>query len=155
MPTARVRRTEAIVEVSASAVQEMMVGQPALVDIHSELLQGKVAGVSAGPGSAYTVIVALRDSPAGLAGDAPAAVSIQTEQLKDVLPIAGDRRLAPGRTLSLFKLEPGSDYATRVAVRIGKATNRLAEIRCGLVEGDRVITTPVDVPESAGRIRLN
>ncbi len=150
-----VKRAEAIVEVNAAAVQGIMVGQPALVDVHSELLHGKVAGISAGPGGAYTVTVALLDSPAGLADDSPAAVSIQTEQLKDVLLIAGDRRLAPGRTLSLFKLEPDSDYATRVVVRIGKATNRLAEIGSGLVEGDRVITTLVDVPESTGRIRLN
>lgn len=150
-----VKRAEAIVEVTAAAVQGIMVGQPALVDVHSELLHGKVAGISAGPGGAYTVTVALLDSPPGLADDSPAAVSIQTEQLKDVLLIAGDRRLAPGRTLSLFKLEPDSDYATRVVVRIGKATNRLAEIWSGLVEGDRVITTLVDVPESTGRIRLN
>ena len=150
-----VRQAEAIVEVSAAAVQDMMVGQPALVGAQAELLRGKVARVSAGPGSAFTVVVALRDSPVGFADDEPAAVSIQTEQLKDVLLIAGDRRLGPYRTVSLFKLEPGSNYATRVAVGIGKATSRLAEIRSGLVEGDRVITTLVDVPESTGRIRLN
>ena len=150
-----VRQTEAIVELSAAAVQDLMVGQPALVGTHSELLRGKVVRVSAGPGSAYTIVVALRDAPVGFHDDEPAAVSIQTEQLNDVLLIGGDRQLGPYRTVSLFKLEPGSTYATRVAVRIGKATRRLAEIRGGLTEGDRVITTLVDVPENTGRIRLN
>jgi hypothetical protein len=152
------RRTDASVEavlnVGAGLVQEMMVGQFALVGVARGLHEGRVSRIQPVTGNDYLVAVSLESVPAGLGADEPVAAAIQTDQLNDVLLVRGVSRLLPGSTVSLFKLEAGSDYATRVEVHIGKTWARQAEIFGGLAEGDRVITVGIDLPENISRIIL-
>jgi len=68
--------------------------------------------------------------------------------------VRGIPSVAPGSTVSWFKLDTNADYATRVTVRIGKTGVRQAEIFSGLAEGDRVITMGINLPESVSRVRL-
>ena len=143
---------EAVLEVNAAGVQDLMVGQAALVDVRQGPLQGTVSRiVPTGARGEYLVAVALLNPPPGLQRDQPAAVSIRTEDVNDILWVGRSGRMSSGRTVSWFRLEPGSEYASRVPVRIGKTSARQAEIWSGLEEGDRVITTSVDVPESTSR----
>lgn len=152
-----IRRTDASVEavlnVPAELVQDMMVGQPALLGVARRLHRGRVSRIQPS-GSDYLVSVAMDRAARILDTDEPVAASIQAEELSDVLMVRGIPSLAPGSTVSWFKLDRDSDYATRVTVRIGKTGAREAEIFSGLAEGDRVITTGIDLPESVSRVRL-
>jgi HlyD family secretion protein len=151
------RRTDASVEavlnVPAELVQDMMVGQPALLGVARRLHRGRVSRIQPA-GTDYLVSVAMDRAAGTLDSDEPVAASIQAEELNDVLMVRGIPSLAPGSTVSWFKLDSNADYATRVTVRIGKTGLRQAEIFSGLAEGDRVITMGINLPESVSRVRL-
>jgi multidrug efflux pump subunit AcrA (membrane-fusion protein) len=151
------RRSEAAVEavlhVAPELVQDMMVGQPALLGVARGLHRGRVSKIQP-LGADFQVAVSLERQPAGLPAGEPVAASIIAEELNDVLLVAGVARLLPGSTVSWFKLDRDADYATRVRVRIGKTASRQAEIFSGLSEGDRVITMGLDLPETVNRVRL-
>ena len=153
------RRTDSAVEavftVRAELVQDMMVGQPAVVGIGNRLHQGWVDRIQPPAGSEFSVTVALRDAPVGLGGEEPVVASIQTDRINNVLVIGGiGGPILAGRVVSLFRIEIGSAYATRVAVRFGKTSAKQAEIWSGLQEGDRVIAAGIELPESVQRVRL-
>jgi hypothetical protein len=153
---------EAILNMTAADVPDIMVGQPATIGTARSPggpLTGRVSRVQAGGGETFQVAVALDGSAEGVEPEERVAASIQTGRFDDVLllPGGGRRKLSTGSVVSLFKLEPGSSqYAQRVQVRIGKVTASHVEIRSGLNEGDRVIVNWLNgVPADANRIRLN
>jgi hypothetical protein len=144
---------EAVLSVSADLVQDMMVGQPAVVGLARRLHRGRVSKIEP-LGTDYRVAVALDRPPAGLYGDEPVAASILAEELNDVLLVGGVNSLLPGSTVSWFKLDRDAEFATRVRVRIGRTGAQQAEIFSGLAEGDRVVTLGINLPESVTRVRL-
>jgi len=56
--------------------------------------------------------------------------------------------------LSLFRLDPGDDTATRVPVRIGAASVDRVQVLHGLQAGDKVILSDTSQWDSYDRIRL-
>lgn len=144
---------EAVLHVPAELVQDMMVGQSALLGVARGLHRGRVAKIEP-LGSEFQVAVALDSPPVGVSANEPVAASIVAEELSDVLVVGGVVSVPPGSTVSWFKLDRDAEFATRVKVRIGKTSLRHAEIFSGLAEGDRVITTGLDVPPSVHRVRL-
>jgi hypothetical protein len=147
---------EAVFQVPAQSVADLMVGQPALVAIARQLHPGWVSRISPGEGrDEHAVTVAMEQGPAGMNADEPVVALIETGQLHDVLTVsgvAGNPR--SGETVSLFRLEPDSAYATRVKVRVGETAARQIEIWNGLEEGDRVIISRLELPDSVSRVRL-
>jgi HlyD family secretion protein len=57
--------------------------------------------------------------------------------------------------VSLFKLEPDGRNATRVTVRLGRASVNQSEIVDGLKPGDQVILSDMSTQDQNSRIRLN
>jgi HlyD family secretion protein len=152
------RRTDASVEavlnVPAELVQDMMIGQSALLGVARRLHRGRVSRIQPS-GTDYLVSVAMDRTAGALDSNEPVAASIQAEELNDILMVRGiPATLTPGATVSWFKLDSNADYATRVTVRIGKTGVRQAEIFSGLAEGDRVVTMGINVPENVSRVRL-
>jgi HlyD family secretion protein len=61
----------------------------------------------------------------------------------------------PNSQVSLFKLDPDDKEATRVVVRLGRASVNNTEILDGLKPGDRVILSETSGQDQSTRIRLN
>jgi multidrug efflux pump subunit AcrA (membrane-fusion protein) len=57
-------------------------------------------------------------------------------------------------TLSLFKLDPDGKGATRVAVKVGRASVNAIQVLEGLREGDTVILSDMSREDNVDRIRL-
>ena len=57
-------------------------------------------------------------------------------------------------TISLFKLTPDGSEATRVNVRLGRASVNTIEVLQGLQAGDRVILSDMSQWDNYDRIRL-
>jgi HlyD family secretion protein len=57
-------------------------------------------------------------------------------------------------TVSLFKLSPDGKTATRVSVKMGRASVNAMQVLGGLKEGDTVILSDMSRQDQVDRIRL-
>ncbi len=148
-----VEKAEAVIEISDAKAQDVRVNQPVLIDTREGLLHGLVGPI--GEVREHKRRIAIRvEAGARLLDGERVAVSIQTEELKSVLLIARTGLLKAESTATLYKVETGGEYASRVEARTGRMNDRQIEIRSGLAEGDKVIVTKVNVPDGTARIRL-
>ena len=61
----------------------------------------------------------------------------------------------PNGTISIFKYTPDKQYATRVQVKLGRASVNTIEVLSGLKPGDQVILSDMTAQDGHDRIRLN
>jgi HlyD family secretion protein len=80
---------------------------------------------------------------------------IKLEHLDNVVfmdrPVSGE----PGSTIGIFKIDPDGKGASRVNVKLGRASVNTIEVLDGLKVGDRVILSDMSQYEAFPRIRLN
>jgi len=81
--------------------------------------------------------------------------TIDLERLKDVLYVGRPALGNENSTLSLFRIDPDGKGATRVSVKVGRASVSDIQILSGLNEGDTVILSDMSRYDNVDRIRLN
>ena len=81
--------------------------------------------------------------------------TIKLEHLNNIVymdrPVSGE----PGSTIGIFKIDPDGKGASRVNVKLGRASVNTIEVLSGLNVGDRVILSDMSQYEAFPRIRLN
>ena len=103
-----------------------------------------------------TVDIALDGAlPKGARPDLTVDGTIELERLDDVLYVGRPAQGQPESLVGLFRLEPGTGEATRVKVKLGRASVNTVEIVEGLKEGDQVILSDTSAWDAFDRIRLN
>jgi multidrug efflux pump subunit AcrA (membrane-fusion protein) len=80
--------------------------------------------------------------------------SIDLERLANVLYVARPALGNENSTFSLFKLAPDGKSATRVSVKVGRASVNSIQVIEGLKEGDTVILSDMSRWDGVNRIRL-
>jgi multidrug efflux pump subunit AcrA (membrane-fusion protein) len=80
--------------------------------------------------------------------------TIDLERMTDVLYVGRPALGNENSTLSLFRLDPDGKGATRVPVKVGRASVNEIQLIDGLKEGDTVILSDMSRWDSADRIRL-
>jgi HlyD family secretion protein len=79
---------------------------------------------------------------------------VELERLSDVTfmqrPVFGQ----PNNPVSLFKLDGDGEEATRIVVRLGRASVNAVEVLDGLKTGDQVILSELPAQDQNTRIRL-
>jgi HlyD family secretion protein len=58
-------------------------------------------------------------------------------------------------TISLFKIDPDGKTATRVQVKVGRASVTQIQVLEGLKEGDRVILSDMSRYDNTDKVRLD
>src|SRR5207245_2570841 len=111
----------------------------------------------AGQHGTVTVDVALTSElPKGARPDLSVDGTVELERLENILyvgrPAQGGQGPGP---VGLFKLEEGGSTATRVTVRLGRASVSTVEVVGGLKEGDQVILSDTSAYDAVYCIRLN
>lgn len=153
---ARVDRLRAEVRVAEVQARDVQRGLPVAVDTHNGVVPGRVARVDpAAQGGMVKVEVTLEgELPKGARPDQGVEASIELETLENVLSMPRPALAQPGTEVALFKIGPDGDAATRVRVRLGRASTDAVEVLGGLGEGDRVVLTDMTAWEKAERVRL-
>jgi multidrug efflux pump subunit AcrA (membrane-fusion protein) len=102
------------------------------------------------------VDVALNGAlPAGARPDLSVDGTIDIERLGDVLYVGRPTTGQPHTTVTLFRLDSEGKTASRVPVKLGRASVNTIEIVDGLKAGDKVILSDMSSMDSHDRIRLN
>ncbi len=151
-------RLKAVIKVAETQAKDIQIGQPASIDTRNGMVDGRVSRVDpAAQNGTVTVDVALTSElPKGARPDLSVDGTVELERLENILyvgrPAQGGQGPGP---VGLFKLEEGGSTATRVTVRLGRASVSTVEVVGGLKEGDQVILSDTSAYDAVDRIRLN
>ncbi len=148
---------KAQLEIAETQAHDVEIGQPAEIDTHNGIVPGSVTRINpAVVNGTVTVDVQLDGPlPEGARPDLSVDGTVDLQRLHDVLHVGRPAFGNENSTISLFKLDPSGNYATRVPVRVGRASVNEIQILGGLKEGDTVILSDMSRWDNVDRIRLD
>jgi HlyD family secretion protein len=144
-------------QITETQAKDILLGQKASIDTRNGVVPGHVTRIDASIVNGTRTIDCKLDGPlpAGAVPDLSVDGTVEIERLTDIVymqrPVFGQ----PNSQVSLFKLDPDDKEATRVVVRLGRASVNNTEILDGLKPGDRVILSETSGQDQSTRIRLN
>lgn len=146
---------EAELRIPETQARDLFPGQPAQIDTHNGIIQGKVRRVApaASQGTVLVEVALEGDLVKGARPDMNVEGTVQLEKLESVLYVGRPAGAQPESTQELFKLA-GDDTAVRVTARLGRSSAATIEVREGLAEGDRVILSDMSAMSDAEIVRL-
>ena len=148
---------KAQLQIPETRAHDVLLGQPAEIDTHNGVVPGAVTRINpAVVNGTVTVDVQLDGTlPQGARPDLSVDGTIDLQRLHDVLYVGRPAFGNENSTISLFKLDRSGNYATRVAVKVGRASVNEIQILGGLKEGDTVILSDMSRWDNVDRIRLD
>lgn len=143
-------------KIPETQARDVQIAEPASIDTHNGVISGTVMRVDpAVQNGTVTVDVRLTgELPKGARPDLSVDGTIDLEKLDDVLYVGRPAFGQENSTISLFKLDADEKGATRVPVKVGRASVNSIQILEGLKEGDTVILSDMSRWETAERVRL-
>jgi HlyD family secretion protein len=143
-------------KIAETQARDVQPGEPASVDTHNGLIAGTVQRVDPGvQNGTVTVDVKLTgELPKGARPDLSVDGTIDLERLDNVLYVGRPAFGQENSTISLFKLDGDGKDATRVPVKVGRASVNSIQIVDGLHEGDTVVLSDMSRWDNTDRIRL-
>jgi HlyD family secretion protein len=143
-------------KVPETQARDVQIGEPASVDTHNGVVAGTVMRVDpAVQNGTVTVDVKLTgELPKGARPDLSVDGTIDLEKLDNVLYVGRPAMGQENSTISMFKLDTSSSGATRVPVKVGRASVNSIQIIEGLKEGDTVILSDMSRWDKTDQIRL-
>ena len=148
---------KAELQIAETQAHDVQIGQPAEIDTHNGVVPGTVTRINpAVVNGTVTVDVRLDGSlPQGARPDLSVDGTVDLQRLNEVLYVGRPAFGNENSTISLFKLDPSGNYATRVPVKVGRASVNEIQILGGLKEGDTVILSDMSRWDNVDRIRLD
>jgi HlyD family secretion protein len=149
-------KLKAALQIAETQARDIQFGQPATIDTHNGVIPGHVTRIDPSVvNGTRTVDVELDGSlPPGAVPQLSVDGTIDLEHLKDVLYVGRPALGNENSTLSLFKLDPDGNGATRTPVKVGHASVNNIQVVEGLKEGDTVILSDMSRWDNVDRIRL-
>lgn len=157
---ARVARPDQLMaelRIPETQVKDVAVGQAARVDTRNGIVAGTVAriGPSVQNGTVLVDVELDGPLPPGARPDLSVDGTIEIERLADVLHVGRPAYGQPDSDVRLFRLDPETGIATRVPVRLGRASVSLIEVRQGLEPGDRIILSDTSQWDDYDRLSID
>lgn len=150
-------KLKAVLQIAETQMKDVRIGLDATIDTRNGLIPGRVIRIdpAALNGTVGVDVALLGALPQGARAELSVDGTIEIERLSDVVyvdrPVSGE----PDTTIGLFKIDPDGKGATRVNVKLGRASVNTIEVLDGLKVGDRVILSDMSQYDSNQRIRLN
>jgi HlyD family secretion protein len=138
-------------------MKDVRVGLDATVDTRNGIIPGRVIRIDpqAQNGTVGVDVALLATPPPSARPELSVDGTIEIERLTNILyverPVSGEQ----DTTIGLFKVDPDGKGASRVNVKLGRASVNYIEVLDGLKVGDRVILSDMSQYDQYPRIRLN
>ncbi len=148
---------KASLKIAETQARDIQIGQPAEIDTHNGVIDGKVMRIDPGVlNGTVTVDVELAGAlPLGARPDLSVDGTIDLDRMTDVLFVGRPAFGNENSTISLFKLGPDGKTAVRVPVKVGRASVNNIQVVEGLQQGDTVILSDMSRWDNTDRIRLD
>jgi RND family efflux transporter MFP subunit len=149
-------KLKAALQIAETQARDIQIGQRASIDTHNGIIPGHVTRIDP------TVVNGTRTVDVTLDGTLPQGAvpslsvdgTIDLERMADVLYVGRPALGNENSTLSLFKVDSDGKGATRVPVKVGRASVNEIQVLEGLKEGDTVILSDMSRWDNVDRIRL-
>ena len=147
---------KAVLRVPETQAKDISVGQRTKIDTRNGIVDGRVMRVDpAAQNGTVTVEVALEgELPRGARPDLSVDGTIEIERLVDVMYTGRPAYGQAESTVGLFKIDPDGRTATRVNVRLGRASVNTIQVLNGLSVGDKVIISDMSQFDNTNKVRL-
>lgn len=148
---------KASLKIAETQARDIQIGQPAEVDTHNGVIDGKVMRIDPGVlnGTVTVDVELIGTLPLGARPDLSVDGTIDLDRMTDVLFVGRPAFGNENSTISLFKLGADGKTAVRVPVKVGRASVNSIQVLEGLHEGDTVILSDMSRWDNTDRIRLN
>ena len=150
-------KLKAVLQIPETQMKDVRIGMDATVDTRNGIIPGRVVRIdpAALNGTVGVDVALLGPKPPGARAELSVDGTVELERLPDVVymerPVSGE----PDTTIGLFKIDPDGKGASRVNVKLGRASVNAIEVKDGLKVGDRVILSDMSQYDQYSRIRLN
>jgi RND family efflux transporter MFP subunit len=147
---------KASLKIAETQARDIQIGQPAEIDTHNGIINGSVTRIDpAVQNGTVTVDVGLQGSlPQGARPDLSVDGTIDLDRMQDVLYVGRPAFGNENSTISLFRVDPDGKTATRVAVKVGRASVNDIQVISGLNAGDTVVLSDMSRWDSVDKVRL-
>jgi len=151
------KRLKAVLQIAETQMKDVRLGLDATIDTRNGIIPGRVIRMdpAALNGTVGVDVELLGPLPKDARSELSVDGVIEIERLPDVVhmdrPVSGE----PGSTIGIFKIDPDGKGASRVNVKLGRASVNSIEVLDGLKVGDRVILSDMSQYDAYSRIRLN
>jgi HlyD family secretion protein len=151
------KRLMARVHVPATQARDILAGQVAEVDTRNGLVAAKVARIDPAvhDGTVTVDLTLAGELPRGARPDLNVDGTIEIERLENVVYVGRPAFGQEGSTIGLFRIEPDGKHASRVQVKLGRASVNTIEVLQGLAPGDEVVLSDTSRWDDVSRIRLD
>jgi len=149
-------KLKAALQIAETQARDIQIGQPASIDTHNGIIPGHVTRIDPSVVNGTRTVDVTLDGPLppGAVPQLSVDGTIDLERMTDVLHVGRPALGNENSTLSLFKLDPDGKGATRVPVKVGRASVNAIQVLEGLKEGDTVILSDMSRWDNVDRIRL-
>jgi len=147
---------KAELRVSETQAKDILIGQPVDVDTRNGIVKGRVVRIDpAVQNGTVTVDARLEgELPRGARPDLSVEGIIELDRAEDGLFVGRPVQAQAHGSMSVFRLSPDGEEATRVRVKLGRGSVSSIEIVDGLKPGDRIVLSDTSALDAADRIRL-
>jgi HlyD family secretion protein len=149
-------KLKAALQIAETQARDIQIDQPATIDTHNGVIQGHVTRIDpAVVNGTRTVDVELDGPlPPGAVPQLSVDGTIDLERMTDVLYVGRPSLGNENTTLSLFRIDGDGKTATRVPVKVGRASVEDIQVIEGLNEGSTVILSDMSRYDNVDHIRL-
>jgi RND family efflux transporter MFP subunit len=149
-------KLKAALQIAETQARDIQIGQSASIDTHNGVIPGHVTRIDPSVvNGTRTVDVALDGPlPPGAVPQLSVDGTIDLERMTNVLYVGRPALGNENSTLSLFKIDSDGKGATRVPVKVGRASVNSIQVIEGLKQGDTVILSDMSRWDNVDRIRL-
>ena len=149
-------KLKAALQIAETQARDIQLGQPASVDTHNGVIPGHVTRIDPSVVNGTRTVDVMLDGPLppGAVPQLSVDGTIDLERMTDVLFVGRPALGNEDSTLSLFKVDPDGKGATRVSVKVGRASVNNIQVLEGLKEGDTVILSDMSRYDNVDRVRL-
>jgi HlyD family secretion protein len=149
-------KLKAALQIAETQARDIQIGQRATIDTHNGIIPGHVTRIDPSVVNGTRTVDVELDGPlpAGAVPQLSVDGTIDLERMPDVLYVGRPALGNENSTLSLFKIAPDGKGATRVPVKVGRASVNEIQVIEGLKEGDTVILSDMSRWDNVDRIRL-
>ena len=149
-------RLKAALKIPETQAKDILIGQKAQIDTRNGIIPGHVMRVdpSVVEGSVTVDVMLDAPLPQGARPDLSVEGTVEIENLADVVYVGRPAFGQPNSTVGMFKIDADGKGASRVQVKLGRASVNSVEILGGLEPGDRVYLSDMSQWDAFNRIRL-
>ncbi len=154
---AQLRKLEAELKIGETEAKDIAIGQRARIDTRNGIIQGQVSRIAptAVNGNVTVDVKLFGELPNGARPDLSVEGAIELERLNNVIYMGRPANGQPNSAVTVFRIAPDGRYASRVRVKLGRASVNTIEVLSGLQPGDRIVLSDMTAEDGHDRIRLD